>query len=540
MSSSYIKSIRKTTTNIYQDKNFYIINLITLMAILGGTIINPALPTIAKSFNISSEQVSWASTLFQLPGAIVTPIFGVLADIFGRKQVLVPSLLVFATAGAFSGFAQNFSSLLGWRLLQGVGTASLESLQLTLIGDLYSGKKLASVMAANASLIGTSSALFPLLGGVIGALSWRYPLLLSLLALPVALSVLMILKLPNQQKSAEDFQLKSYLKNTWSSINNRQVLGLMFAVMSQFILQVGACLTYIPIFAEKSLGASEQLNGIFLASISVSLAFVASQLGFLARHFSEIKLIKISFLLGAVALFIIPTVHHVWLLFIPMLLLGASLGIALPSIQALLAGLAAQESRAGFMAVNSTVQSIGQTLGPFLGGLIDGNWGTSSVFYTNAVFSVIALIVFHALLTTKKRSFSTQIPLTERPEQETLHTYVESPTLTEPPIAQLLHIQTNQMIELPENFSVIHIGKPNKRIPPDVNLFTLPHSEYISRIHAQIRFDGTDYYIQDMGSANGTYINKYPMLPGIWYKLKPGLHLSFGKRDLVSFIFQLA
>lgn len=96
------------------------------------------------------------------------------------------------------------------------------------------------------------------------------------------------------------------------------------------------------------------------------------------------------------------------------------------------------------------------------------------------------------------------------------------------------------MIELPENFSVIHIGKPNKRIPPDVNLFTLPHSEYISRIHAQIRFDGTDYYIQDMGSANGTYINKYPMLPGIWYKLKPGLHLSFGKRDLVSFIFQLA
>ncbi|MGH7997913.1 MAG: MFS transporter, partial [Brasilonema sp.] len=420
-----------------------------------------------------------------------------------------------------------------------VGTASLESLQLTLIGDLYSGKKLSSVMAANASLIGTSSALFPLLGGVIGALSWRYPLLLSLLAIPVALSVLMILKLPKQQKSTENFQLKPYLKNTWSSINNRQVLGLMFAVMSQFILQVGACLTYIPIFAQKSLGASEQFNGILLASISVSLALVASQLGFFARHFSEIKLIKISFLLGAVALFIIPTVHNIWLLFIPMLLLGAALGIALPSIQALLAGLAAQESRAGFMSVNSTVQSIGQTLGPFLGGLIDGNWGTPSVFYINAIFSVLSLIVFNALLRTKKRTISTDMPVTEG-EPETFHDHVESPTLTQQAVPQLLHIQTHQIIELPEKFSVIHIGKPNKRIPPDVNLFTLPNSEYVSRVHAQIRFDGINYYIQDMGSSNGTYINKYPMLPGIWYKLKPGLHLSFGKRDLVSFIFQLA
>ncbi|NMG06367.1 MFS transporter [Brasilonema sp. UFV-L1] len=539
MSSSYISSTGKSKTKIYQDKNFYIINFITLIAILGGTIINPALPTIAKFFNVSSEQVSWASTLFQLPGAIVTPIFGVLADTFGRKQVLVPSLLVFAIAGALSGFAQNFSSFLGLRLLQGVGTASLESMQMTLIGDLYSGKKLTSVMGANASLIGMSSALFPLLGGVIGALSWRYPLLLSLLAIPLALLVLVVLKLPKQQKSAENFQLKPYLKNTWSSINNRQVLGLMFAVMSHFILQVGACLTYVPIFAQKFLGASEQFNGVLLASIAVSVALVASQLGFFARHFSEIKLIKISFLVGAVALFLIPTVHNVWLLFIPMLLLGAALGLAFPSIQALLAGLAAQESRAGFMSVNSTVQSIGQTLGPFLAGFIDGNWGTPSVFYINAIFSVLSLVVFHTLLRTEKRTLSTDMPLIED-EPETLHDYVESPTIAQQAVPQLLHIQTHQIIELPENFSVIHIGKPNKRIPPDVNLLTLPNSEYVSRVHAQIRFDGMDYYIQDLGSSNGTYINKFPMLPGIWYKLKPGLHLSFGKRDLVSFIFQLA
>ncbi len=523
----------KSATKIHQDKNFYIINFLTLMTILGGTIYAPVVPAIADYFNVSSDQAANISTLFQVPGAIVTPIFGVLADTFGRKQILIPSLLVFALGGAFSGLANNFQSLLGWRLLQGVGTASLEPLQLTIIGDLYQGKKLTGVMAFNAIVISISSALFPLIGGLVGALSWRYPFLLSLFAIPVALLVLITLKLPRHESHAQNFHLKSYLKTTWGSINNRQVLGLLFVVMSVFLLQVGS-FTYIPILAAKSLGASEAINGITLASISVSVAIVASQLGRLTRKYSEIKLIKFSFILSALALLIIPIVPNVWLLFIPMFLFGAAQGIAFPCSQALLAGLAAQESRAGFMAVSTTIQSWGQTLGPFLGSRVDAVWGTQTVFYASAVFAFASLIIFNALLTIRKPKFS--IPT---PQPVTTPTYIESPTLPQLPVAQLVHLQTNETIELPESFSILNIGKPNKRIPPDVDISTFPNAGVVSRNHAQIRFDGKDYYIQDMGSSNGTYINKYPMLPGIWYKLKPGLRFSFGKRDLVTFEFQI-
>ncbi|MUG95998.1 MFS transporter [Scytonema sp. UIC 10036] len=532
--------------NLSQDKNFYIINALTLIAILGGTVFNPALPTISQVFNVSSEQVALVATLFQLPGAIVTPIFGVLADTFGRKQILVPSLLLFALGGMLSGFAQNFRSLLEWRVVQGIGTASLESLQLTIIGDLYRGRQLGAVMAFNAGLIGMSSALFPLIGGLLTGFSWRLPFMISFVAVPVALLVLFTLKLPKQQTNPQNFKLKPYLQNTWSSINNRQVLGLMFAVMIQFMLQVGTCLVYIPLLAGE-LGASAGFNGFLLASISISVAIVASQLGRITQKFSEIKLIKFSFILAALAFAIIPIIHNVWLLFIPILLIGASQGLAFPSTQALLAGLAAQESRAGFMAVNSTVQSWGQTLGPFLGSLIDIIWGTRIVFASSAIISLISLVIFHALLTTKKPSPS---PSPDHPsvalnfvnaEQVNLgESFVEVPTVAEKPIARLFHIQSNKVIELPENFSLLRIGKPNRRSFPDIDLSALPNSDIVSRIHAEIKFEGGEYYIQDMGSSNGTYINKYPLLPGIWYKLKPGLTFSIGRRDAVSFKFQIA
>jgi MFS transporter, ACDE family, multidrug resistance protein len=546
MAPSTMQAKPASPGNLSQDKNFYIINALTLIAILGGTVFNPALPTISQVFNVSSDQVSLVATLFQLPGAIVTPIFGVLADTFGRKQILVPSLLLFALGGTLSGFAQTFRSLLEWRIVQGIGTASLESLQLTLIGDLYRGRQLGAVMAFNAGLIGMSSALFPLIGGLLTGFSWRFPFMISFVAVLVALLVLFSLKLPKHHNNPQNFQLKPYLQSTWSSINNRQVMGLMFAVMIQFMLQVGTCLVYIPLLAGE-LGASASFNGFLLASISISVAIVASQLGRITQKFSEIKLIKFSFVLAALAFIITPLIHNVWLLFIPILLIGASQGLAFPSTQALLAGLAAQESRAGFMSVNATIQSWGQTLGPFLGGIVDMIWGTRIVFVSSAIISILSLVIFNALLTTKKPSPS---PFPDAPtvalsfvkaEQVNLsESFVEVPTVAEKPVARLFHVQSDKVIELPDNFSLIRIGKPNKRSFPDIDLSGLPNSDIVSRIHAEIKFEGGEYYIQDMGSSNGTYINKYPLLPGIWYKLKPGLTFSIGRRDAVSFKFQIA
>jgi FHA domain/Double zinc ribbon len=146
----------------------------------------------------------------------------------------------------------------------------------------------------------------------------------------------------------------------------------------------------------------------------------------------------------------------------------------------------------------------------------------------------------------------------ESPEQEPISSYPQGvastpepsplPTPVSQPIAsstqlqtqtaRLLHVQTNLTLELPTNLSVIHIGKPNDRVPPDVDVSGFPNSEIVSRIHADIRVEADAYYIEDLGSSNGTYINNVPLPSGNRHRLRVGDRIALGKGDKVTFLFQ--
>lgn len=104
--------------------------------------------------------------------------------------------------------------------------------------------------------------------------------------------------------------------------------------------------------------------------------------------------------------------------------------------------------------------------------------------------------------------------------------------------SRLIHLQTNTTLELPPNLSPLHIGKPNDRIPPDIDVSGFPNSEIVSRVHADIRVEGDVYYIEDVNSSNGTYINNLPLPPGNRHRLRPGDRIALGKGDKVTFIFQ--
>lgn len=104
--------------------------------------------------------------------------------------------------------------------------------------------------------------------------------------------------------------------------------------------------------------------------------------------------------------------------------------------------------------------------------------------------------------------------------------------------ATLRHLQTDTVIELTPHLSVLHIGKPNDRIPPDIDVSGFPDSDIVSRIHADIRVEGDAFYIEDVGSSNGTYINHTPLLQGNRHRLRTGDRVALGKGDKMTFLFQ--
>jgi len=106
-------------------------------------------------------------------------------------------------------------------------------------------------------------------------------------------------------------------------------------------------------------------------------------------------------------------------------------------------------------------------------------------------------------------------------------------------LPKLFHVQTNTYIDLPLNLSVIRIGKPNDRIPPNIDASNFPNADVVSRVHASISIEGNNYSIEDAGSANGTYLNGSRLTPLTSQALKLGDRINLGKENQVTFLFQL-
>ncbi len=377
--------------NLFQDPNLLIIFTISLIAILGVASVTPTFPQLRAALDVPVENIGLLITVFTFPTLILGPVIGVFADRIGRKKILVPSLILFGIAGFSCAFVRDFNLLLCLRFLQGVGAASLLSLSVTLVGDLYRGDKRVEAMGYNASVSSIGTALYPTIGGALATMGWYFPFMLPIVAIPVGLLVLFGLKNPEPQGQRN---LKAYLSNALITLKNRQLFGLFIASAANFVLLYGAYVTYLPSLIADKFGAEPFTIGLFLSSVSVAIAFTSSQLGNLARRYSETTLIRASFVFYAVALAIVPFISSLWLLLIPTTIFGIGLGIGFPSIQTLLATLAPKEYLATVISVNGTFYGLGQTLGPLLMGIAYGIGGINSVFYAGVVFALATLVVF--------------------------------------------------------------------------------------------------------------------------------------------------
>jgi len=354
------------------------------MAIMGVSSITPAFPKMIDAFRISPQQIGLLITLFTLPGIFLTPMLGVLADQWGRKRILVPSLFLFGIAGAACTLIRNFHVLLLFRLFQGIGGAALGSLNVTIIGDLYDGRERSAAMGYNASVLSVGTASYPVIGGAMALFGWYFPFLLPLLAIPVGLGVLFGLRNPEPKLQQH---LRTYLKQAWQSIANIQVIGLFVASIVTFIILYGSYLTYLPLLIDIRFGGSSLIIGVIMSSMSFTTAITSSQLGNLTTRFREQTLLKVSFVFYTLALIIMPFVSHIWLLLIPTVLFGIGHGLNIPNIQTLLAGWAPMDQRAIIMSLNGMVLRTGQTLGPITIGAMYAFWGINGAFLAGAGFA---------------------------------------------------------------------------------------------------------------------------------------------------------
>jgi EmrB/QacA subfamily drug resistance transporter len=148
--------------------------LALFMGAMEMTVVSTAMPTVVAELG-GALHYAWVFTAYMLTSTVTVPIYGKLADLHGRKPVMMVAIALFLVGSMASGQARTMGQLIAFRAIQGLGAGGMQPMALTVIGDIFKIEERAKIQGVFGAVWAMAGLVGPLLGGVIvGTLSWRW------------------------------------------------------------------------------------------------------------------------------------------------------------------------------------------------------------------------------------------------------------------------------------------------------------------------------------------------------------------------------
>src|SRR5688500_102779 len=306
------------------DKSRVLVTIALMFAIaipaMDATIVSTAAPTIVGNLG-GLSLFSWVFSVYLLASTVTVPLYGKLADLYGRKPVLLSGCAVFLLGSVLCGVAQNMEQLIVFRAIQGIGAGAVQPITMTVIGDIFTIEERAKIQGLFSSVWGVTSLAGPAIGGLLTqGLSWRWVFYINL---PIGLIAMFLIWRFFKERSERREHVLDYLGTVllsggavsillgllhgvdaygWVAPETLALFGLGAVLIGAFIVQEGrapepvlplwlfrnkviavACLatfmggglmfgvsSYIPLFAQGVLGGDAFDAGLMVLPMSFS------------------------------------------------------------------------------------------------------------------------------------------------------------------------------------------------------------------------------------------------------------------------------
>jgi MFS family permease len=368
--------------------------LVAFVVMFGYEVPAPILSRIGEGVGVSDAEVGLVMTAFAVPGAVFVPVTGLLADLYGRKHVLVPSLVLFAASGLAVVAVDSFAVLLGLRALQGLAFAGILPISVVVLGDAFEAAEGSAAQGFRTSAAGAAVTVVPPVAALLAGYGWSVPFLLFGLVFLVAAVVLVVV--PETGEALETDTgvtetLRGYAAGVRVELADRTLGVLVVGGFVRGFVRL-AVLTFVPLFAVRSLDASLVEAGLVLSARGVARLVLPPFAGVVTGRFSRLGGLAGALAVGGASCALVPFAPGV--VWAGVLVFGFTVGDALvsPLLKDAVASRASGDHRAGVINSMYVFQNGGEAVSPALFGVVLAAGGFVPVFLLGAAVMAVYLL----------------------------------------------------------------------------------------------------------------------------------------------------
>lgn len=378
--------------------------LVPFIMVLGNSMLIPILPQMKSALRLTQLQTSLVITAFSIPAGIAIALAGFLSDRFGRKPVIVPSLIIYGLGGLVAGLAavalkSPYWLILIGRVIQGIGAAGTAYVAMALAGDIFTSSERSTALGLLESSNGFGKVVSPILGSLVALITWYSPFFFyGVLALPAAAAVGFVVKEPSRKEKAKGAgQYFSALAAIFK-VKTASLLASLLAGAVVLFLLFGILFFFSEIL-EKEYNIDGLLKGVIIAGpvlvMSVTSYLTGKGLQKLKNYMKAAVVVGLA--IEAVSLAVPGFFRGNIAFFAAIGFLGLGSGFALPALNTLITSSTSIEQRGMVTSAYGAVRFFGVAIGPPVFGILMG-LGNRVLFFSGAGLAALASAVAFFLI----------------------------------------------------------------------------------------------------------------------------------------------